>query len=374
MRKRPRFRATALVELTMNGTQGVLVHADRHNSWLLPGGGRDTYANGQREPLLAAAVRELFEETGLTADGGFFWMEHQGKVNRHTVFVLHATGTPTIVDAQEAPALGLCLPDLSIQTIAAADAFDPAQARLMSSSQHIIQAYYQRKAEHPDQFRLPVFISSEDAPSTAGAAPHTEEATPPAAAPQRASRSACKRQVEVTIGPSRLELCEGSIVHQGLDAVVNAANTGLYNGNGVCGALHKAAGARELEAACRKIGGCPTGEARLTPGFKLQARFIIHAVGPIYRNYSPAEAERLLASAYTSSLRLARKNSIQSVAFPSLSTGIYGYPIAKAAPVALRAVAEYMQRRPEIRHVRFVLRGDSFDTYADALQHLNVTG
>lgn len=369
MKKHLNSRATALVELCINGTQGVLVHADRHDHWMLPGGRRNTYANGQREPLLAAAVRELFEETGLIADSGFFWLRHKGKSNQHTVYVLHTSGVPAIVDPHEAPLLGLCLPDLSIKIIASDASFHSSSTQLFSSSQHIIQTYYQHKAEHPEQFQSPLSDPSEKAPSKADSA--SSPSSPPATT--KSSHSPCKRQVEVAIGTARLELCEGSIVRQDLDAIVNAANTHLANGGGVCGIIHDKAGEHELKAACSKIGGCPTGEARLTPGFKLPARSIIHAVGPRYADHSHAEAERLLASAYTASLRLARKNGIQSVAFPSLSTGIYGYPIEKATPVALRAVADYMQRHPEIRHVRFVLLKDSFDVYADALQSLNMT-
>jgi len=366
MKKHLNSRATALVELCIDGTQGVLVHGDRHNHWMLPGGRRNTYANGQREPLLAAAVRELFEETGLIADSGFFWLRHKGTSNQHTVYVLHTSGAPAIVDPHEAPVLGLCLPDLSITIIASDASFHSSSTQLFSSSHHIIQTYYQHKAEHPQRFQSPLSDPSEGDPSKAESA-----SSPPATT--KSSHGPCKRQVEVAIGTARLELCEGSIVRQDLDAIVNAANTHLANGGGVCGIIHDKAGEHDLQAACRKIGGCPTGEARLTPGFKLAARSIIHAVGPRYGSHSHAEAEWLLASAYTASLRLARENGIQSVAFPSLSTGIYGYPIEKAAPVALRAVADYLQRRPEIRHVRFVLLEDSFDVYADALQSLNMT-
>jgi O-acetyl-ADP-ribose deacetylase (regulator of RNase III) len=110
----------------------------------------------------------------------------------------------------------------------------------------------------------------------------------------------------------------------------------LANGGGVCGAIHCAAGARELEDACRAIGGCPTGEARLTPGFALPARYVIHAVGPRYADHAPDEATRLLAGAYRSSLQLAADNGIHSIAFPSLSTGIYGFPLDKAALIALQ--------------------------------------
>lgn len=178
--------------------------------------------------------------------------------------------------------------------------------------------------------------------------------------------------VKIPIGTALLELSQGDIVHQNLDAIVNAANPALANGGGVCGAIHRAAGTDELEAACRALGGCPTGEARLTPGFKLAARYVIHAVGPRYAEHQPDEAARLLASAYRSSLQLASQHGIRSVAFPSLSTGIYGYPIDDAASIALRTVIDYLQQDSRTNHVRFVLFGDSFGPYRDALQRLGI--
>ncbi len=120
------------------------------------------------------------------------------------------------------------------------------------------------------------------------------------------------------------------------DAIVNAANEALAPGGGVCGAIHRAAGP-ELARACARIGGCPTGEARLTPGFRLGARYVIHAVGPVWRGGGVGEAE-LLASAYRSSLRLAEEHEIESIAFPAISTGIYGYPLAEATAIAVRTV------------------------------------
>lgn len=122
------------------------------------------------------------------------------------------------------------------------------------------------------------------------------------------------------------------------DAIVNAANESLAPGGGVCGAIHRAAGP-ELARACAAIGRCPTGEARITPGFRLPAKFVIHAVGPIWRGGDANEAE-LLASAYRSSMALAKENGIRSIAFPAISTGIYGYPLELATPIAVNAVRE----------------------------------
>lgn len=120
------------------------------------------------------------------------------------------------------------------------------------------------------------------------------------------------------------------------DAIVNAANDSLAPGGGVCGAIHRAAGP-ELARACAAIGRCPTGEARLTPGFGLPARYVIHAVGPVWRGGGAGEA-KLLASAYGSAMQLAAEHGLRSIAFPAISTGIYGYPLELATPIAVNAV------------------------------------
>lgn len=120
------------------------------------------------------------------------------------------------------------------------------------------------------------------------------------------------------------------------DAIVNAANESLAPGGGVCGAIHRAAGP-ELARACAAIGRCPTGEARLTPGFGLSARYVIHAVGPVWRGGGAGEA-KLLASAYGSAMQLAAEHGLRSIAFPAISTGIYGYPLELATPIAVNAV------------------------------------
>ncbi len=122
------------------------------------------------------------------------------------------------------------------------------------------------------------------------------------------------------------------------DAIVNAANESLAPGGGVCGAIHRAAGP-ELARACAAIGGCPTGQARITPGFGLPANYVIHAVGPVWHGGNEDEAE-LLASAYRSSMRLAAENGVRSIAFPAISTGIYGYPLEEATRIAVSAVRD----------------------------------
>ena len=173
----------------------------------------------------------------------------------------------------------------------------------------------------------------------------------------------------VQIGPSRLELVEGDITKQDTEAIVNAANTSLLGGGGVDGAIHRAGGPQILEE-CRKIGGCPTGEARITTGGRLQATWVIHTVGPVYRDGKHGEAG-LLANAYRNSLRLASERGIKTVAFPSISTGAYGYPLDQAARIALTTVRDYLATHPEIALVRTVLFGQpAYRAYEAALAEI----
>lgn len=136
----------------------------------------------------------------------------------------------------------------------------------------------------------------------------------------------------------KVEVLRGDITQISADAIVNAANEALLPGGGVSGAIHRAAGP-ELAKACQLVAPCPTGEARITPAFNLPAKYVIHAVGPIWRSGSDGEPA-LLEKAYRSALSLARAHDLRSVAFPSISTGIYGYPLEKAAPIALRVLLE----------------------------------
>jgi O-acetyl-ADP-ribose deacetylase (regulator of RNase III) len=136
-----------------------------------------------------------------------------------------------------------------------------------------------------------------------------------------------------------------------VDAIVNAANEQLAPGGGVCGAIHRAAGP-ELALACARLGGCPVGEARMTPGFRLPARHVIHAVGPIWQGGRAAEAAHL-ASAYRSVLRLAGDHGLRSVAFPAISTGIYGYPLQPATEIAVQTVREVLEAGSSVKRVIF---------------------
>jgi O-acetyl-ADP-ribose deacetylase (regulator of RNase III) len=157
-----------------------------------------------------------------------------------------------------------------------------------------------------------------------------------------------------TVAGAHLELVLGDITAERIDAIVNAANTTLLGGGGVDGAIHRVGGPSILEE-CRSLGGCATGDAKLTGAGRLPARFVIHAVGPVYRDGRRGERE-LLASVYRRSLELAVAHGIRSVAFPSISTGAYRFPIAEAAPIALGAVARFLSTGgPGVELVRFVL-------------------
>jgi O-acetyl-ADP-ribose deacetylase (regulator of RNase III) len=150
-----------------------------------------------------------------------------------------------------------------------------------------------------------------------------------------------------------LRLTQGDITRVAADAIVNAANSTLLGGGGVDGAIHRAGGPAILEE-CRKLGGCPTGEARITTAGRLPARFVIHTVGPVWRGGRGDEAA-LLAAAYRNSLALAQSHGLASVAFPSISTGAYGYPIEQAARIALRTALAALDDPGTLREVTFVL-------------------
>jgi O-acetyl-ADP-ribose deacetylase (regulator of RNase III) len=175
--------------------------------------------------------------------------------------------------------------------------------------------------------------------------------------------------MQITIGNATLELVQGDITQQETDAIVNAANPSLLGGGGVDGAIHRAAGPQLLEE-CRTLGGCETGDAKITKGYNLKAKHVIHTVGPVYRR-DGTRAPELLASAYRRSLEVASWNGLLSVAFPSISTGAYGYPLEEAASIALGTVRDYLMDHPEIELVRFVLfDGNTLGTYEEALKEL----
>lgn len=153
-----------------------------------------------------------------------------------------------------------------------------------------------------------------------------------------------------------IELVRGDLTRESVDAIVNAANTSLRGGGGVDGAIHRAGGPAILRD-CAKLGGCATGDAKITTGGNLPARFVIHTVGPVYRDGAHGEPEKLRAC-YRRSLEVADENALRSIAFPAISTGAYGYPIGEAAQIALATVIDYLRGETGITHVRFVLFGE----------------
>jgi len=172
------------------------------------------------------------------------------------------------------------------------------------------------------------------------------------------------RNPKFEIGNATLDIRQGDITRLQVDAIVNAANESLLGGGGVDGAIHRAAGPRLL-AECRTIGGCPTGEARITKGYNLPARYVIHTVGPVYSGTPRDEA--FLSNCYNNSLALADARQLTSIAFPAISCGVYGYPIAKACQIAIQTTLNFLQTHPSMRKIIFMLFSQSdksvYETY-----------
>jgi O-acetyl-ADP-ribose deacetylase len=167
---------------------------------------------------------------------------------------------------------------------------------------------------------------------------------------------------------ARLEIVSGDITRLDVDAIVNAANTTLLGGAGVDGAIHRTAGP-ELKEECRRIGGCPTGEARITKGYRLTARHVIHTVGPIWRGGNGDE-ERLLANCYRNSIALAATHTLRSIAFPAISTGVYRFPRPRACAIAVAETRQALAAAPTVEQVLFVCFDDeTMALYRDALAH-----
>src|SRR5512139_4138623 len=175
--------------------------------------------------------------------------------------------------------------------------------------------------------------------------------------------------MKVNLQKSILEIVQGDITQQDTEAIGNAANSALAGGGGVDGAIHRAGGPSLMAELRAKYKGCPTGSAVITSGGNLKAKYVIHAVGPRYSG-SPKDPE-LLSSAYRKSLGLCTQSKISSIAFPSISTGIYGYPVEEASRIALKTVIDYLKDRPEVKLVRFVLfDSKTFEVYKEALNEM----
>ncbi|MBW2560358.1 MAG: O-acetyl-ADP-ribose deacetylase [Deltaproteobacteria bacterium] len=175
--------------------------------------------------------------------------------------------------------------------------------------------------------------------------------------------------MEMKIGAAVIALSLGDITREETDAIVNAANSGLRGGGGVDGAIHRAGGHSIMEE-CREIGSCPTGQAVVTGGGNLTARYVIHTVGPVYRGGSRGEAD-LLKSAYRESLKQVTNKGLESVSFPAISAGVYGYPLEEAAHIALTTAIDYVKNHQEIGLVRFVLFSqDIYDVFLSELKKL----
>jgi len=173
--------------------------------------------------------------------------------------------------------------------------------------------------------------------------------------------------MEIRINKGILSIVEGDITKQDTEAIVNAANKSLRGGGGVDGAIHRAGGPKILEE-CLNIGGCETGEAVITTGGNLKAKYVIHTVGPIYKDGRHNEP-KLLEDAYKNSLRLASLKGIKTISFPSISTGAYGYPIEDAAEIALRTAVNYLKEHTDIEVIRFVLFGQkTYEIYEKVLK------
>ena len=168
---------------------------------------------------------------------------------------------------------------------------------------------------------------------------------------------------------NRIEIVEGDVTKQRVDAIVNAANTTLLGGGGVDGAIHRAAGPELLEE-CRAFGGCPTGQAKITKGYKLPAKWVIHTVGPVWHDGRHGE-EELLACCYRNSLALAEQNGARTIAFPSISTGAYGFPMDKASRIAVTEIGRFLERNSSMEKVVLVCFGKSaFDIHREALDEI----
>jgi O-acetyl-ADP-ribose deacetylase (regulator of RNase III) len=173
--------------------------------------------------------------------------------------------------------------------------------------------------------------------------------------------------MKVKINQTTIEIVKSNIVYEKVDAIVNAANPSLAPGGGVSGAIHKEAG-EELWEECKKLGTCKRGEAKITKGYKLKAKYVIHTVGPIYKGKKMDAI--ILSNCYINSLQLAKKKGITTISFPAISTGIYGYPLEEAAKISIQTVIKWLRKNTGIKVVRFVLfRDKEYNIYLNTLKN-----
>lgn len=171
---------------------------------------------------------------------------------------------------------------------------------------------------------------------------------------------------------NRISVIEGDITQQQVDAIVNAANSSLLGGGGVDGAIHRAAGSQLWEE-CKKLNGCQTGDAKITKGYKLPAKWVIHTVGPVWRDGKNGEDE-LLASCYRRCMELAEQHDIQTIAFPAISTGAYGFPMERATKIAVKEISNFLKRNTSVEQVIFVcFSKNSFDCYLRVMKEISQT-
>ena len=176
--------------------------------------------------------------------------------------------------------------------------------------------------------------------------------------------------VQTTVNKTQIEIVQGDITTETVDAVVNAANCSLLGGGGVDGAIHRAGGPAILEE-CRKLKGCETGDAKITTAGNMPAKHVIHTVGPVYSKSRAGECAKLLSSCYRRSLEVASEHGLRSVAFPAISTGVYGYPMEEAARIAIQTVMDYAAGHEDIARVRFVQLGrGAYETYRRVFEGL----
>ncbi len=330
------FNPTPVAVVVQPVDDGLLLikRAQGHGKSLLafPGGYVDLNETWQE-----AAARELKEETGISinpADLEIFDIQ-SGGIAKNRLMIFGLSKVP--LTSAELP------PFIPNAEVSQRLVVNTPVALAFNTHEQVLVRYFKTKAAQPQ--------------------------------PVTVNKGAIKMN-ELKINGILIKLTGGNIVSAGTAAIVNAANSGLGNGSGVTGAIFEAAGSA-LDRYTATMGGCPTGEAKITPAFKISdtnpgTSHIIHAVGPVYNASNPDKSDQLLANAYRASLELAEKHNLKSIAFPSISTGIYHFPLERAAPIALNTVIDFLKEKPRgLQEVQFVLWGHVMEIYEELLAGLN---